>query len=179
MKAKFIGITGLARSGKDSIGAYLQTAHGFERYAFAGPIKAGIRVMFGLDGRHTDGLLKEIPTARLKGKSPRQVMQTLGTEWGRQHVAPTIWTDLGLEKWRGMRDEGRSLVITDVRFENEAHEIRRGGGVVLHVVRPNAANVAAHSSEAGVEFKQGDFAVCNSGTLAELFQQVEGVLEHV
>lgn len=178
MKATLIGISGRARSGKDSVGAYLQTRHGFERYAFAGPIKAGIRAMFGLDGRHTDGLLKECALASLGGKSPRQLMQTLGTEWGREHVAPSIWVDLGLDYWHGL-PEGRSLAITDVRFENEAHAIRRAGGVVLHIVRPEAEAVAAHSSEAALRVQSGDFAVFNNGTLPELFQQVDGVLDYV
>lgn len=172
-KPVLIGVTGRARSGKDTLGAYLETFYQFERYAFAWPLKHGIRSMFGLDSRHTDGELKETPLEILGGRSPRQVMQTLGTEWGRTHVAPDIWVDLGVAKWLENRDAGRSLVITDVRFENEAQAIRGEGGVVIHVTRKAADAVTPHASEKGVQVEGMDITLANDGELADFYEAIE------
>lgn len=173
VKPILIGITGRARSGKDTLAAYLATRYKIERYAFAWPLKAGVRSMFGLDGRHTDGDLKETPLDILGGKSPRQVMQTLGTEWGREHVAPNIWVDLGLATWARLQAEGKSLAITDVRFENEAEAVRNAGGTIIHVCRDDAEVVNAHSSERGVALEGGDITIENNGTLDDFFEAIQ------
>ncbi len=170
---KLIGITGKARSGKDTLASYLSTKHGVERYAFAWPLKRGLRAMFDLDGRHTDGLLKETPIIELGGKSPREMMQTLGTEWGREFVSRSIWVDLGLARWSQYKSEGKSLAITDVRFENEATAIREAGGVIVHVRRGDAEAIKAHPSEAGVERQGGDLTIANDGNFEDFFEAAD------
>lgn len=173
VKPTLIGITGKARSGKDTIAAYMATKYGIERYAFASPIKAGVRTMFGLNGRHTDGDLKEIPLPEFGNKSPREMMQTLGTEWGRELVNCSIWVDLGLYEWNRLKAAGKSLAITDVRFENEADAIRNAGGTIIHVRRPMAPGVSYHSSEAGVLAKGSDIIIDNDRELVDLFEAID------
>lgn len=57
----FIGITGYAQSGKDTVCDILR-AHGIveNRYAFADPIKDTCNALFGWDERHSFGELKEV-----------------------------------------------------------------------------------------------------------------------
>lgn len=169
MEPKLIGLTGKARSGKDTAADYAAKKWGAQRYAFASPLKKGLRAMLGLDSEHTDGGLKEMPLLRFGNKSPRQMLQTLGTEWGRQLVNDTIWVDLGLYEWEKYRAMGQSLIITDVRFDNEAQAIRDAGGVVCHIIRVDAETVSEHSSEAGVQCLPGDFAIANVGTLQAFY----------
>lgn len=65
------------------------------------------------------------------------------------------------------------VIIKDVRFENEADFIRSHNGTIWHVKRDNAAKVINHSSERGIEIKQGDIIINNNGSLIELESTVE------
>jgi hypothetical protein len=180
MEPILIGITGKARSGKDTVAEILSRNFQVKRYAFAGPLKIGLATMLGLDGRHVSGDLKEIPIPEFGGKSPRQMLQTLGTEWGRQLVSDSLWVDLGMSEWEKCLGRGRSLVITDVRFENEAEAIRKAGGVVAHVQRGLAPGVAPHSSEAGVEINPfADWIIPNNDSLGWLESHVISMFENV
>lgn len=73
--------------------------------------------------------------------TPRFALQTLGTEWGRAQY-PEIWVDYLFREYRG----AESLLITDVRFVNEAHRVRAYGGLVWRVTRPGV-EAGSHSSE--------------------------------
>lgn len=161
-----IGISGKARVGKDTFAAVVVEAIQGYRYGFADPIK---RMTDVLVPRGTDDQ-KELVIPEF-GKSRRQLWQTLGTEWGRQMIHPDIW--LTVAGWELERN-GPGMVISDVRFENEATWIRRRGGVIVHISRPNRELVhgsQTHKSEAGIESRYGDYKIFNDGDLASFLQQ--------
>lgn len=168
---RIVGLTGRARSGKDTVADMLKDAYSVKTVAFADPIRAALRAMLGLTDEHFSGKLKEVPIDWL-GKSPRQLMQTLGTEWGRGLINEDIWLLIAGRKIDSIKWYGEHAVITDVRFENEATYIREKGGQIWHVVRGAAPAVSAHASEAGVTFVEGDALIDNNGTLEELFDLV-------
>lgn len=169
-----IGFTGKAGSGKDTAANYLKKNYPFKSVAFADPIRAGMRAMIGLEDKHFAHPDKEVVLPEL-GKSPRQMMQTLGTEWGRTTVNEDIWLILAGKKVREFHQQGYHALITDVRFENEAAWIRKNGGVVIHIERGTAGTPHAHTSEAGVEKDVGDWVIHNNGSLTSLHDQVEGI----
>ena len=171
-KRLIIGIAGQARSGKDTIARHLMTVHGFERYAFADPIKDVVCAMFGWDHRHADGELKERMDPDL-GFSPREAFQLFGTEFGRA-LNPNMWV-LMAQKWLRCSGNPR-VVIPDVRFLNEA-EFCRKNGILLHVFRGDRQKVTPHSSEIPLEIQPEDRVVRNNGTIADLINDVEGVLK--
>jgi hypothetical protein len=110
-------------------------------------------------------------------RSPRHLMQTLGTEWARNSVHPDFWILLAQKELDAHHFNGSGIVYTDVRFDNEADFIRRNGGLVIHIKRKHgpgvAAHAAAHASEAGVMFHPDrDEVISNDGTIAELQEQV-------
>lgn len=74
--------------------------------------------------------------------------------------------------------QGEEGVNADVRFENEAQWIRDNGGVVVHIQRPGAATVSAHASEAGVAIAEGDVLVVNDGSLDELYNNVDNIIQN-
>jgi len=91
---RLIGLTGPAGSGKDTVARLLCEQHGFVQMAFADPLRAMLKAGLGLTDEELHRRdLKEAPLEWL-GKSPRQLLQTLGTEWGRQHVHPHLWLEL-------------------------------------------------------------------------------------
>lgn len=178
-----IGMTGKARSGKDTVGEYLARHYRFQTTAFAKPIKDGCKAMFGLTDEHLYGDLKEIVIPEY-GCSPRQIMQRCGTEFGRQMVHPEIWLMQVERQWQAMQANaaetfGSGLVVTDVRFENEAAMIRFLGGVIVHVDRPDVEQIAEHSSEAGVEVSWQDLCVNNNGDLTDLHMCIDTMAQVV
>lgn len=71
------------------------------------------------------------------------------------------------------------VIIKDVRFENEADFIRSHNGTIWHVKRDNAVKVLNHSSEKGIEIKNGDIVIDNNGSLDDLKLVVEKEWEKI
>ncbi|HHK4489846.1 TPA: deoxynucleotide monophosphate kinase, partial [Pseudomonas aeruginosa] len=72
--------------------------------------------------------------------------------------------------------QAQGFVISDVRFDNEADWIRAKGGVVVHLRRQGAADVAAHSSESGITPGARDLFISNDGSLNDLYQTLDEVM---
>lgn len=140
-----IGFCGLAGSGKSTAALRLVERHGFERRRFAGPLKAMIAAL-GLGHEEIEGQLKEVPSPLLCGRTPRQAMQWLGTEWGRNLIGEDFWT----LAWETACGDAPLIVADDCRFANEADAIRRRGGIVIRIDCPWAVSSsgAGHASEA-------------------------------
>lgn len=168
---KIIGITGLARSGKDTLADYLVNDHGFIKLSFAAPIRAFVADITGFPlSAMEDGPEKELPLDWLDGQTPRHLMQTVGTEWGRNMIDRDLWIKVVEQKIRQARREGATgVVVSDVRFDNEADFIHDWhGGAVVKVERRGAVKVGAHASENGVSAALVDVVVDNNGPLHNL-----------
>lgn len=168
-----IGIAAKAQSGKTTVANLLQKGALYTHVSFAEPIRQFVSELTGISRADLeDAKIKEAVIPWI-GKSPRQLMQTLGTEWGRQQVHEDFWIRRAMaEVERIEYGEGRA-VISDVRFDNEAQAIRDHGGVVLHLVRPDALVVASHASESGVTKQPGDYTIVNDGSLMALAKKVD------
>lgn len=78
------------------------------------------------------------PLYGMGGKTCRYLAQTLGTEWGRKHVADDLWINIGIQRCRNLITNSRTVttvIIESVRFPNEADEIMRNGGKLIAVHR--------------------------------------------
>jgi len=159
-----IGLCGAAGSGKNTTADILTKVFGVSQISFAGPIYEAVSAITGIPVfRLQDRRTKEEPISWL-GKSPRELLQTLGTEWGRDTVHREIWVRRAMRAARGYVD----AVITDVRFDNEAQAIREAGGVVWEVRRMGAGIPGGHSSEAGVSDALISLRIDNNGSHADL-----------
>lgn len=169
-----VGLAGPARSGKDTVAEFLVAETGGYIYSLAAPLKAMLHAGLGVDmslpywQEH-----KEEPIGAL-GKSPRQLLQTLGTDWGREMVSPDIW--LVMANVRLIRSGG-GMIIPDVRFENEAQWIRDRGGTIIHIRRKDAPEINPHVSETGVALALGETMIHNNGTLQDLQNDVGEVVD--
>lgn len=152
-----IGLTGFKGCGKSTVAEILEERMGYKIRSFATPIKDMLQAM---------GLSREElydPEAKEKvvedfGKSPREMMQTLGTEWGRMLVSSDIWVTALMRQL----NEEDNYVIDDVRFTNEAAAIHARGGKVVRVVRPaDPSKSDNHISEQGLNSEQIDYELQN------------------
>lgn len=171
-QAPLIGITGRARSGKDTVANFIVAAIGGYRYSFADPIRAMLATL-GVDMSDPYWQARKEEPIPALGVSPRRMMQTLGTEWGRQLINPDLWLIMAHQR---LLQSGPGMVIPDVRFDNEAAWIRKHGGRIIHVFRPDAKAVETHVSEDGIELQDTDARLFNSGTLEELQLSVRELL---
>lgn len=167
---RLIALTGLAGAGKSVIAKHLVAKHGYRVEKFAGPLKDMLRG-FGLTERHIEGDLKELPCELLGGQTPRYAMQTLGTEWGRNIISPSLWVDA----WSSRAAAG-PVVCDDCRFPNEAAAVRALGGIIVRVVRYDEdVPPPRHISEAGIG-GVADMTIWNYGYLDGLYRMVDTLL---
>lgn len=181
MKPLLIGLAGPARSGKSTAADHLVRNHLLEHYAFADPLRSGLMEIFNLDPDDFEGERKEQPLAWL-GRSPRELMQSMGTEWARQLVHPDVWVKIAEQNLNYLQNSLSSVVgfvVSDVRFENEAEFIRQRGGTIIHIERPDVPAVNPHSSEAGVHRHQHDLTVRNTKGRAHLVLQLDDCIAAV
>jgi hypothetical protein len=165
-----VGFAGRIGSGKSTAAFEMCKVGGFQRVRFAGPLKKMMAAL-GLTTAQIDGNEKELPCELLCGKSPRQAMQTIGTEWGRNLVGGQLWVNAW--KHAVMRLPAHVRVVADdVRFANEAEAIREMGGVVVRIDREvTASSNSNHASEA-FEFDV-DHVIANTGTEEFFINQVK------
>lgn len=149
-----IALTGKKRSGKDTAGSYLVDKYGFTKYAFAQPIKDICKIIFLWDERHIEGELKEVIDTRW-GISPREAFQTIGTDIFRDTfpklhkkfnylIGMDIWIKRFIYWYQDNKD--KDIVITDLRFFNEAQILRELGGYIVKIISP-VPNQDKHKSE--------------------------------
>jgi hypothetical protein len=162
-----IGLSGYARSGKDTVAQYLASTYDFSQYSFAEPIKKAVYTLNPkIDKRtHYADIVDEYGLEAAKSAHPeiRRLLQVFGTEVGRKMFGENFWVDLCLNNIRSER-----AVISDVRFPNEAEAIRNKGGFVYRINRPNIEAVNTHISETALDDFEFDEVITNSGTLYDL-----------
>jgi len=171
-----LGITGHARSGKGTIAAHL-VAQGWVEHSFGAPLRTFIaEELLGIGLAEFDAV-KEIPQAKLGGKTPRFAMQTLGTEWGREMVWTNLWVEKCMAKVLKELAAGQRVVLSDVRLDNEALAILNAGGRIIRVHRPGVTIAgSAHSSERGIDPAYIYAELYNRGTRERLVANVDSVL---
>lgn len=176
---KIIGITGEAGSGKDTVANYLKDYYPrfFRSVAFADPLRSMLVASGAVTLEQlTDRELKEQVIEGI-GKSPRQMAQTLGTEWARQNVNEDFWLLLAKRRIDVLLAGDFNVLVTDVRFENEAAFVRKLGGVIWHIKRKAAGTNHKHASEAGIKFAKGDVLIDNNETMGHLFETVDKLVK--
>jgi len=170
-----VGICGKARSGKDTAANYLCTNYGLQKYSLADPIRRMLSVLMVNYGE-TD---KETPN-KVFGKSPREMMQTLGTEWMRDCVNENGWLLLAIHEydWLAASPSCQGMSVADIRFSNEATWIRQNG-ILIHMDRPDAIPVSEHVSENGIEYESGDLRINNDSDIPSLYRQCDMAMEMI
>jgi hypothetical protein len=172
LSSPVIAIAGAAGSGKDTVADYLCRFKGYSRYSLADPLRRGLVSMIPeLTMNHMlDRDLKERPVEPY-GKSPRELLQSLGTEWGREMVWQDIWLHIAIAETSALAVSG-PVVIPDVRFPNELKLLDELGAVVVWVDR-EVPDVASHKSEGALDGMEFDYVIDNNRSYVELLQSID------
>lgn len=182
---RIVGLTGPAGSGKDTVRTMLEEDHGYSGLSFADPMRSmlgSLLAYVGADPMYmSERALKEIAIPQI-GASYRELAQTLGTEWGRG-ILPDLWVRMAEARMNVLRQAHRNspdplrVVISDVRFLNEANWIRDMGGEIWRIDRPGLAPVRAHESERELRQIWADQTLLNDGGMEDLWVRVAALCE--
>ena len=147
-KPRLIALCGYKGVGKSTYAKFLAGENGVV-LSFATPIKHMLRTLVAHE--YVFGSKKNEMTHL--GVTGRVLLQTLGTEWGRETIDQDIWVKAMKHILTDtMFDEYHPVVIDDLRFENEAKMVRELGGEIWEIDRKNFTPANDnHISEAGVE----------------------------
>ena len=179
-----IGFTGPKRAGKDTAAQTLRQC--FAEYdeelyigqtSFAEPLYNMLREFVGkkIDKlKNTDA--KDTETIEPFGCTLRHMIQTLGTDWGRDCIHKDAWVmsiqrniDEATEELPSNADAA-IVLIPDVRFENEAEYVRTNG-ILIHITKDQTEH-DPHESENGVHRDDDDLVIENQSTLDAFTQTV-------
>jgi hypothetical protein len=163
-----IGLTGYAQSGKDTLASILVEKYGYSRVAFADKIRDFLYGINPMVACSPTGYLRDLVNLVGWDKAKqepqvRRLLQDLGIS-ARELIDENIWVTTAL-KHIG-KDE--RVVVTDVRFENEAMMIKLMGGQLWRVRRPGVEAVNSHVSETQLDGYKVDQIFVNSGSIQDL-----------
>jgi hypothetical protein len=163
-----IGLTGYAQSGKDTFASILVEKYGYSRIAFADKIRDflyGINPMVACSPTgYIQDLVNLVGWDKAKQEPQvRRLLQDLGIS-ARDLISEDIWVTAALSSV----SKDQRVVITDVRFENEAAIIKSMGGQLWRVKRSGVGPVNDHVSESEMDGYKVDQIFVNNGTLEEL-----------
>lgn len=165
---RLLGIHGKKRSGKDTAGRELLFIKNALRIqspliidSFADPLRKFAFMTFGITEENRE---ENIIGLDLTG---RQLLQRLGTEVAR-NINENFWVESlknrNSSKINEVTGFYENIIITDVRFDNEAKFIKENNGIILHVVRPSLESKDEHLSEKGIDPKYIDYTIINDST---------------
>lgn len=188
-----LGLTGFARSGKDTVADYLVENYGFQKVSFAAPLKDMLRRLNPIVGSQLvrnaqDNTARPIRLEDLYsqykdhegvknspyGEEVRDLWQRLGTDCVRAEDEE-FWVRAAM----GQLSEGGRYVFTDCRFPNESQAIIDSSAKyasIWRVSRPGVQAVNGHVSEQYVGKLGENAVVTNDGTLDELYSVLQAYM---
>lgn len=180
---KIIGLYSSApQSGKSTTAKFLIENHGYKLVKFAGTLKAMVRAFLlemGMPASdiesYIEGSKKEEVIPAL-GVSSRRILVSIGTDWGRNIISPTLWVDAAMNRIETLLAAGERIVIDDVRFPNEAKMLRGKGAQLWRVVNPRVQPLGPIGFEGMLDDLDFDYVLHNSNGIASLHWVIEGAL---
>jgi hypothetical protein len=176
-----IALIGRARSGKDTVAARL-VAQGYTRVAFADPLKTALLDMnpyvptgYGVTVR-LQALIADVGWDYAKDNYPevRRLLQHTGQTV--RGMDPGFWVTAALDVIAGIWSP---VVVSDVRYPNEAEALRVRGFKIVRIVRPDTAplpgGASAHDSETALDRYPIDSLIYNVGSLADLARRADAL----
>jgi hypothetical protein len=185
MNGKLIALYSSApQSGKSEVAKALES-QGYQTFKFASALKDMLRSMFRSVGygetqieAFLDGHMKEKPIPEFGGKTPRFLMQTLGTDWGRNLIAGDLWIDILHIRVISALAAGHGVVVDDMRFPNEFGLLKYTmDAKTVWVKRPGVVARTTHPSEGLLDTFTFDREIINNSDLTTLRNTAYGLIQ--
>lgn len=177
-----IALIGKARSGKDTAAAFLVRERAYTRIAFADPLKEMALGVDPLVPTHLCGerlihvrlsaLVRDVGWEYAKDHYPevRAVLQRIGQT--QREFDADYWVNVAARKIAGAERWNMPVVVTDVRYANEADMLRARGFRMVRIIRPFAemrqGAAAQHASETELNDYPTDAVIYNDGDVTQL-----------
>lgn len=130
---KILATFGPQQAGKSTAAKAIASMPRWTRLSFADPLYTMMSALLGEDARTLD---KGVPLPALCGKTLRQGLQLLGTEFGRNKLGKTIWLNaMSAAIEREWACGAAGVVIDDLRFLNEYQFLRQRGATLIRIER--------------------------------------------
>jgi hypothetical protein len=164
MKMNILAFTGKRGHGKSTAAEALVRKHGYVHLNFADPLREVCHLVYGVSYHEMlDPVLKEKVLDRWPFKSPRELLQQIGTEMFRNYI-PDTW----IENWKSRAltalASAPGVVCSDCRFLNEAGAVEGLGGRLIKVERPSLVHgdaASLHQSEMEIDLLPVERVILN------------------
>jgi len=169
-----IALSGKMGAGKTSIADYLVREYNYKLLHFAGPIKESASLIFGADvAHHNRGLLQKFGLLM------------------RDEFDPNVWVDC-MRRAIQTHDSYEPLIIDDCRFPNEQAMLNEVPGWRFVFVSSNVEDrftrlqrikkiedreQMTHESEKAMDTMNYDHFVINDGTINDLYEKGDKLVE--
>lgn len=176
-KPLLIGLAGRAGSGKSTVANYLVDHHLYIENSFAHELRWEVQDAIDNPGYRpleSESLIMAAgnltdPWEKPTSPAMRRLLQWWGTEY-RRTQDPHYW----LKALRLPR--GELVVISDVRFNNEAYFLRHLGGIIWRIEGREDLSVPMHASETEIGAIVPHQTIWNNGTLEDLRLRIDYAL---
>lgn len=184
-----VGFTGKMLSGKDTCANYLINAiikwkgsnYIVNKFAFADSLKDICMNYLGLSRHECYDQEGKKEYNEFWGMTNREILQRVGTEAMRNGFHPDVWAKITELKIKESVNNGEFFIITDVRFPNEAETIKRNGGIVVEVTRPDIEGngIKGHASEQDLPIELIDMTVVNNAGFDHLDRSMRTLKDRI
>ena len=172
---KIIGVSGKSKSGKDTFFEYYAKKKGnVVLVKFAGALKESAAEMLGVSrGNFEDQDFKAqmIPTG-VNGYTYRDFLLEYGMMM--RKADPNYWVKKA-EQSILRQPEYAHVILTDMRFINEAKMIKGNGGTTIRIDRD--VEGIDHVSDKELDDYKFDIRIDNNGTLEEFYKSIDYLIE--
>jgi hypothetical protein len=189
MNKNLIAVCAPKQAGKDTTVDYLINKKGFTRYAFADPIKRGMREMLGFTDEQLWGSdAQKEAIDDFWGISARRMLQLVGTELfqfdihkytqpGQFDVNRSVWVQRFKKEYdeKILANPSLKVAISDMRFMHEAQFIKNMGGIIVKIHRPSIERNDTHASEAEYMRIKEDILIVNDTTLGDFYKKLDEI----
>jgi hypothetical protein len=180
-----IGLIGKARSGKDTAALHLVRTRAYTRLAFADPLKEMALSI--------DPLIPSVERIHVRLST---LIRDVGWEYAKdtypevrrilQHTGQTVreyddefWLTAMRRKLNNAEAWNLPVVVSDVRYPNEADMLRSRGFRLVRIIRSTGtavtmreARAAMHASETALDDFAADVTITNVGSVTDLYEEL-------
>lgn len=176
-----LALIGKKRSGKTTAADHLVNAFRYSPVAFASELK---RKLIDLDPFvptvpgvtvRLSALIADVGWEYAKDHYPevRRLLQEYGSAC--RELDEDFWIRPVLRLVTGAQSWNIPVVVSDVRYPNEARALKLNGLVLVRIVRPGLDDSDTHPSETEQDKITADAVIYNDGDIPSLLAQVEAL----